>query len=145
MQGYILGSYENHGGFGKKWATEWQTGMPDLIVGLPHIGGHLTEVKHRPDIDTTKPCPNQLDPIQAKVARDFTNGGYLVLAALVVEGSKTVIGSKLAMFDPIADTWDLPNAVWVMYNVPRGYDVETAIRGCPVYDRYLEKLRGVAR
>lgn len=41
----IILSLKAQGGYGKKWASAFQVGNPDLICSLPGVGGFLMEVK----------------------------------------------------------------------------------------------------
>lgn len=41
----IILSLKAQGGYGKKWASAFQVGNPDLICALPGVGGFLMEVK----------------------------------------------------------------------------------------------------
>jgi hypothetical protein len=41
----IIESAKLVGGYGKKWASPFNKGVPDLIIGLPKLGGWLFEVK----------------------------------------------------------------------------------------------------
>ena len=47
FQDHLIDSYSRQGGYARKWASEWQGGVQDLICSIPPIGLHLIEVKHR--------------------------------------------------------------------------------------------------
>lgn len=114
VQGHLIDSYKMQGGYARKWATERQVGMPDLIATLPSIGCHLVEVKHRPEWALGKTYPNPLDLIQQKVARDFVNGGALVAGAVVV-GEGSIAASTLFVFNPMAEELTLDPDLGVRY------------------------------
>lgn len=123
MQNYIIGSYLDCGGFAKKWASDLQAGQPDLIAALPGLGGHLVEVKHRPEWDTRHaPSANPMEPLQIEMARKFINGGMAVFG-LVIVGSSNVIGSYAVPFHPLDVTisWDEGRAY--AYRPGKGYNV----------------------
>jgi len=46
VQANILKSVIKGGGFGRKWASDFQVGVPDLILAMPGLGLWLCEVKH---------------------------------------------------------------------------------------------------
>lgn len=127
VQGHLIDSYKMQGGYARKWATERQVGMPDLIAALPSIGCHLVEVKHRPEWALGKTYPNPLDPIQQKVARDFVAGGALVAGAVVV-GDGPITASVLFVFDPMTGELMLDPDLGVHYVPGAKFDTEDAFQ-----------------
>lgn len=120
FQGHIIDSYKNFGGYAKKWASEWQKGVPDLIASLPGIGLHLAEVKHRPDFLTKGRIANPLEPKQKQECRDFMAAGGMVCGYLVA-GEKA-LGSRLYVFDPLAEEVH-DHDPWVAYVPGKKYDL----------------------
>lgn len=123
FQAHIIDSYKTSGGYACKWNDEYGKGKPDLVAAHFFPGQHLVEVKHRPDFDLSrKSCPNQLDPRQKVELKKFMNAGGKAYACLVIN-SENAIGSMLAFFDPLDDTWDLEDAVWAQYNPGTKYNL----------------------
>lgn len=120
FQNHIIDSYKLRGGYAKKWASEWQKGVPDLIATLPGVGLHLAEVKHVPNFLDKGRIPNPLEPKQKQECRDYMNGGAMVCGFLIA-GAKT-IGSRLYVFDPTAEEI-LDGDPWVAYVGGSKYDL----------------------
>lgn len=128
FQSHILDSYERAGGYGRKWATDLQVGVPDLIASLHGWGTHLIEVKHRPTWDGDEKS-NPLNSKQIQIAKKFYNAGSLVLGAVVV-GETKALGSVLCFFDPKLD--DFKPIIRSMYVMGKGFpirDMLLATRG----------------
>ena len=45
LQDKIIESVKSHGGHGRKWSSQFQVGMPDLLLSLPLHSLFLAEVK----------------------------------------------------------------------------------------------------
>ena len=120
FQNHVMDSYKNGGGYAKKWASEWQKGVPDLIATLPGIGLHLAEVKHRPDFLKSGKIKNPLEPKQKQECRDYMNAGAMV-CGLLIAGEKAV-GSRLYIFNPTAEEV-FDHDPWVAYVLGRKYDM----------------------
>ena len=137
FQNHIMDSYEAHGGKARKWATELQVGVPDLICSLPVFGVHLAEVKHRPEFGCVGKMvmPNPLAPKQVSVAREFINGGGLVVMMVVAQSEKA-LGSWLYMFDPLCLNIDATG--WVP-RVPYVPGRKFNVRG--LLEFYLERAK----
>lgn len=125
-QNHIMDSYKIAGGRAKKWASEWQKGVPDLIASLHGVGVHLVEVKHVPTFDRTKTIKNPLQPKQKQECRDYIEAGGLVMGFLVCGPS--VIKSELFVFNPCADLLDGASMPSVPYRLKAKYDLRPAIR-----------------
>ncbi len=128
FQSHIIDSYKLYGGTGRKWATDKQAGMPDLILTMPDYGLHLVEVKHRPELGTKVPeIFNPLDRLQRKVLDEFAKGGAFVFCMVVGAGENTVMGSTLYAFKP----WDPVvnmNSPKVPYHIEGKYNVRQLIK-----------------
>lgn len=122
FQKHIINSYKRQGGVARKWASEWQVGVPDIIASLPLVGVHLIEVKHRPEWESGQIRSNPLDPIQISVAKDYINAGGLVIGA-VVFASPEARGSCLTMFDPICSSFECGGPATAPYVPGLGFDV----------------------
>jgi hypothetical protein len=128
FQDHIIDSYKLAGGHARKWATDLQVGMPDLICSLPGVGVHLAEVKHRPEWGLFGCYRNPLTKKQILEATNYKNAGGLVFGYLVVRETDA-IGSYLVAFDPTAIAVDTTNCPKVPY-VPGGkYDMMQLIAG----------------
>lgn len=134
FQRRIMDSYDKAGGYARKWASDVQAGVPDLVASLPmlSVGCHLAEVKHRPQWSIDKlprnDVKNCLTSLQMDVCGRFVHGGALVVAMLVVGGGGRGASSHLGLFDPRADKWDLKGATWYPYVAGEGYDVTSAVQ-----------------
>jgi hypothetical protein len=126
FQNYVIDSYTNHGGFAKKWASEFSSGNPDLVCTMAPFGMHLVEVKHRPDWNVYSDYKNPLTALQQDVAKRYKAGGGDVFGLLVV-GGPNVINTRIALFDTNADRWDLKSAVWKWYEKGVGYNVRELV------------------
>lgn len=122
-QNHIIDSYKECGGHAAKWASEWQKGKPDLICSTPRLGGHLMEVKHRPD--WKRVCKNLLEPKQIDECKKYLDAGCRVVVG-VVRGEKT-IKSEMALFDPLSETFDPVTAFWVPYVPGKKYNINTLL------------------
>jgi hypothetical protein len=98
FQSHILDSYANCGGYARKWASEWQVGVPDLICTLPDIGCHLVEVKHRPLWLSRPVWDNPLEPKQREICKDYMKGGAIVFVGVISGGSKTTVDARLHVY-----------------------------------------------
>lgn len=102
FQDHIIDSYKLAGGHARKWATDLQVGMPDLICSLLGYGCHLVEVKHRPEWRPGLTYDNPLTLKQQLEARKFKEAGAKV-HGFVVAGDTDAVGSFLILIDPLAD------------------------------------------
>lgn len=128
FQDHILDSYKRHGGTGRKWATDLQAGMPDLILTLQGVGLHLAEVKHRPEFGKgLVTILNPLTKLQRSVAEEFKNNGALVFGLLVGGGEATANDSVLYIFDADSLAIRADLAVSVPYSARDKYDVRTLL------------------
>lgn len=131
FQDHIIASYRYQGGYARKWASDMQVGVPDLIAALPDFGCHLAEVKHRPDwaLDGQVRA-NPLDAAQARMARKYIEGGSLVLGYVII-GTSNALGSTLVAFDPRYDDLVLGSANPYIhastYVAGQGYDMHGTI------------------
>ena len=101
FQNHIIDTYKAEGGTGKKWASEWAVGNPDLVLSCPGVGVHLAEVKHRPTFDPARSIQNPMSAKQKQAARDYIEAGGTVFLFIVV-GEKAV-NSRLCIYDPLKD------------------------------------------
>lgn len=105
MQTHILDSYILNGGYGKKWASDVQVGEPDLIVSMPEFGGHLVEVKHRPEWRTGIEYKNPMRIKQRIEARKYNDADMPVFLAIVT--GENVKDSTLYYVSPSLDMLNL--------------------------------------
>lgn len=122
FQGYILDSYGNQNGYARKWATDLQVGVPDIIASLPDIGVHLLEVKHRPEWIVGGGYPNPLDRAQVRIAREFEQAGALIMGAVIV-GGVHANDTSLCVFPPLQESINLFAETSSRYKPGKGYDV----------------------
>ncbi len=120
FQGHIIDSYKYFGGYAKKWASELQKGVPDLIATTREHGLHLAEVKHRPEFGKVS-INNPLESKQQLVCREYIEGGSRVFGFLV-SGEKAV-KSRLYIFDPLCEKLDPKELKWVPYVIGLKFDV----------------------
>lgn len=99
FQDHIIDSYKMAGGHARKWATDLQVGMPDLICSLLGYGCHLVEVKHRPSWKVGITYANPLTEKQKFECGKYKMAGAKVHGFVIVGGSDA-LGSQLALFDP---------------------------------------------
>lgn len=125
FQDHIIDSYKLAGGHARKWATDLQVGMPDLICALPILGVHLVEVKHRPDWKIGAPYANPLSIKQKLEAVKYSNAGGCVFGMVVV-GSEDAVGSHLVIFDPTAAA--ISTTTHVAYALGRKYNINRLLR-----------------
>ena len=123
FQKHIIDSYWACGGHAAKWASEWQAGKPDLICALPGVGLHLMEVKHLPNFKAGSRVKNALTTLQQRECREYLESDGTVVAGVVGFSSKAV-GSKLALFDPLAEQWAADEAYWVPYRPGMKFDMK---------------------
>jgi hypothetical protein len=116
MQRHVIDSYHLHGGYASKWDAEHAKGKPDLVCTMPGFGGHLVEVKHRPDYKQTTICKNLLEPRQKAEAKKYIEAGGKVYAGIVIGGHPNVSTAMLAYFDPLEDEWPFAYATWATWN-----------------------------
>lgn len=102
FQDHIIDSYKLAGGHARKWATDLQVGMPDLICSLLGYGCHLVEVKHRPAWRPGLVYPNPLTLKQRFEMSKYKGAGAKV-HGFAIAGGTDAIGSVLVLFDPTAD------------------------------------------
>lgn len=127
FQNHIIDSYEKCGGRARKWASEWQKGMPDLICSLPGVGGHLLEVKHRPEFGPMKRIiKNPLEPKQRDEAKKYIEAGCAVFVAIIA-CETLALKSRLLLFDPLADLMYYNEEESVPYEPGKGYYVRGLI------------------
>lgn len=119
FQNHIIDSYQNLGGNARKWASEWQKGVPDLIATTLQHGLHLVEVKHRPDFGRMS-INNPLEKKQKEICKEYLSSGANVFGMLV-SGEKA-LGSKLYIFDPLCEKIH-PSAPHVQYILGKKFDV----------------------
>lgn len=123
FQNHIMESYKNQGGHARKWASEWQKGMPDLICSLVGFGVHLIEVKHVPEFGPSKSLIiNPLEPRQQHEAKKYVEGGGLVFAG-IVGGSTNAIGSHLSLFHPLKASFKYNESLKSDFVSGKGYDM----------------------
>jgi hypothetical protein len=122
FQDHIIKSYLAQGGAARKWATDLQVGVPDLIASLDGVGVHLVEVKHRPEWRRERAYGNPLDAAQIRVAREFVTGGALVVGAVVIE-SPEAKGAHLVAFDPIGTELHTSLSFSTPYVLGAGFDM----------------------
>jgi len=96
FQTHLVKSYASYGGFAKKWASEWQGGVPDLVCSLPMIGLHLIEVKHRPSFGPGSDITNPMEKLQIEVGQSYAKAGAVSL--LCVIGGDTDALKSVAYF-----------------------------------------------
>ncbi len=85
----IRKAIEAEGGFCRKWASTWVTGVPDLVAVLPEIGPFFPEVKlHK--FNGNKPFHRQIGttPLQRKVLHDINNAGGIACVFVVLRFSR---------------------------------------------------------
>lgn len=84
-QGKITDSIRKQGGAGKKWASQWLVGPPDLVLGVPSLGGVLMEVKLLKDVKEgfvrSKMGPT---PIQHEFMHSFVDADVPCVCGLVI-------------------------------------------------------------
>lgn len=90
FQDHLIDSYSRQGGYARKWASEWQGGVQDLICSIPPIGLHLIEVKHRPTFGLHSCILNPMEPLQREVAKKYLVAGGVVLLCVVGDGVDAV-------------------------------------------------------
>ena len=83
FQSHIIDTYKLEGGTGRKWASEWQKGPPDLVLSCPVVGTHLAEVKHHPTFSVHRAIQNPMTPKQISVAEEYIKAGSHVFLFLV--------------------------------------------------------------
>lgn len=110
FQDHIIDSYKLAGGHARKWATDLQVGMPDLICSMLGYGCHLVEVKHRPTWKRGGAYANPLTEKQKFECGKYKMAGAKVHGFVIVE-STDALGSHLALFDPVAPHVQLLNSV----------------------------------
>lgn len=123
MQNHVVASYKNFGGYAKKWASDLQAGQPDLVAALPGMGGHLIEMKHRPEWGLkSSGIKNPMEPLQVEVCGHYIRAGMPTFG-LVIVGSSNAMGSHAVPFHPLEDriAWD--ESIAFPYIPKRGYDV----------------------
>lgn len=126
FQDHIIDSYKLQGGHARKWATDLQVGMPDLICAIASIGVHLIEVKHRPTWRRGGEYTNPLTAKQQFEASKYKGAGGLVFGCVVIEG-QDAIGSYLAIFDPVRASVQLSR--YVPYAPGSKYDMKRLLEG----------------
>lgn len=128
FQDHIIDSYKQCGGHARKWATDLQVGMPDLICSLRPHGVHLAEVKHRPEFILGRVYANPLTARQIHEAGLYTKAGGLALGYLVF-GATDALGSMLKVFDPLAQLVDLGSGAWVPYQPGLKFNMHKLLEG----------------
>lgn len=88
----IIKSAERLGGYGKKWSSEFQVGVPDLVLVLPWRGVVFMEVKL---LATTRPDFDRKLNVTKKQGEELRR--LSVAGANVVVGVVVTIGPR--------DTW----------------------------------------
>lgn len=122
FQDHLIDSYKYYKGYARKWASEWQNGVMDLICTLPGVAVHLTEVKHRPEF-TGQTIKNPIEAIQRETAKSFINGGGDVLLCVIGNSTKA-IGSYAYWFHPLVETISTENCLyWGKYEPGIGFPV----------------------
>ena len=120
FQNIIINSYKEQGGYARKWASEWQVGVQDLICTFPGVGVHLIEVKHRPGWKGVE-FKNPMEKAQVSVAQHYRDAGGLVFGAVVV-GGPNALGTTLYFFDPCSGRVVLEGGS--KYVLGKGYDLK---------------------
>ena len=99
FQNHIIDTYKAEGGTGKKWASEWAVGNPDLVLSCHGAGVHLAEVKHRPTFDPKRSIQNPMSAKQISAAKEYIAAGGSVYLFIVC-GEKAP-QSTLCIYDPL--------------------------------------------
>lgn len=127
FQNHIIDTYKIEGGTGKKWASEWAVGNPDLILSCSGVGVHLAEVKHRPTFTLSRPILNPMAKKQISVAREYVASGGLVF--LYIVSGEIAVKSQLHIFDSLVDTTEQGHIVTLDYVAGSKYKgITNAIR-----------------
>lgn len=121
FQNHIIDSYGFGGGYAKKWASEWQKGVPDLICSLPEQGMHLAEVKHVPNFGPNSDIQNPMTDKQRDTAKNFQAAGARVLL-YVVAGEDTRKCVLYAFPSHMSRIFGRSPA-WVPYRLGHKFDV----------------------
>lgn len=123
-QTLLVKSYNDAGGWARKWNSEWQAGPPDIIA---HYGEtHFVEMKHLPDL--TRTVKNPMTPKQREEAKRMIAAGASVYLGVVRgDGPK----AEIAYFDPESDYVDPAKGLWVRRQPGVIYDVRTLMEFLP--------------
>ena len=84
-QSKILKRIKKEGGWGKKWATSYTVGVPDLILSFEEKGVCVTEVKLEKDWNTNTKRTLKLTEKQLDNLNKIRDAGGLGFVTLVVD------------------------------------------------------------
>lgn len=87
----ILNQVAKEGGYGKKWATPYTVGVPDLVLSLPRVGLTLAEVKLETNwAKNTQRTIGLTEKQSLELSRFYTAGARTRVLLVVDNGEKDV-------------------------------------------------------
>lgn len=118
----IIDSAKALQGYGKKWATQYSVGVPDLILSLPSYGLFLMEVKLIKDIPASGKFSRKVNTTdkQKLELRKFSKAGALSCVGMITYcGPREVYLTVLPYDTEQFTSDDLQEGVTVRWNDPK--------------------------
>lgn len=128
----IIKSAKKQGGYGKKWASQFIVGAPDLVLSFPQLGPLFMEVKLLRDVNQNIEWQRKLEVTkkQRHELQELRNAGADVLIGAVVEfrdKDVVLIGAPISTETLYFDD-PLPYTEW--YGIKHGFNLIRLIGEC---------------
>lgn len=82
----IIKSIRRQGGFARKWSSDFQVGIPDIVAALPGIGAFFIEVKFERVTQWNFDRKVGTTPLQKICLQEITEAGGIAMIGVAIRG-----------------------------------------------------------